>query len=403
MVNNSLHGSKNLILYLDYATLPALNQLMHFIDHFEDKESLRLFGLFRFNLPESIKNYFPENHIYITQRGNEHINDQLVFNQTLEEIIQHTDALIKLEIHLNLTHSFIMFNDILKILSRYPDKVSFKHLHLYDDGSGNYVKLHQAMLDKNFEEELRSELHLIKTDKKFKNNTINFYFFNEFLPTTYHLLRPDYFKNNSKLNNLWEYLSDKQVKMTYFDHARNWSYSQQFLFLELLNVSLTEFNDSLNSLLHHSLFIGTTTLFINEKALKDEQKSMNEIILNSLHDPLHPQYIPEKLAYKKHPADYQNEYLLTQKYSDIKIISNKIPLEVFLIFGMMPKKTFGHASSILLSLPQERIGKVIFNLGHNIPSHQITEQKMLANVLLELNIIKPEQILTWKDFKIDGI
>lgn len=42
--------TKNVEVYLDYATIPTLNYFYHFTENKDDIETIRLFGLGRFNI-----------------------------------------------------------------------------------------------------------------------------------------------------------------------------------------------------------------------------------------------------------------------------------------------------------------------------------------------------------------
>lgn len=43
---------KNVEVYLDYATIPTLNYFYHFTENKDDIETIRLFGLGRFNISQ---------------------------------------------------------------------------------------------------------------------------------------------------------------------------------------------------------------------------------------------------------------------------------------------------------------------------------------------------------------
>lgn len=131
-------------VFIDPATIPSINYFLHFSENYQDYDTIRIFGLQRYSIPEHIKKYYSEEKL-------------ISFNITCydhHDLHNHFFSIINkyskvdLTFHLNLSYStsdlitMLLFCFILK-----HKFVSIK-LEIYDEGSlGPYFLYHLSKMD----------------------------------------------------------------------------------------------------------------------------------------------------------------------------------------------------------------------------------------------------------------
>ncbi|HII3712664.1 TPA: sialyltransferase [Pasteurella multocida] len=386
--------SKTITLYLDPASLPALNQLMDFTQNNEDKTHPRIFGLSRFKIPDNI----------ITQYQNIHFVE-LKDNRPTEALFTILDQYpdnIELDIHLNIAHSVQLIRPILAYRFKHLDRVSIQRLNLYDDGSMEYVDLEKEE-NKDISAEIKQAekqlSHYLLTGKiKFDNPTIARYVWQSAFPVKYHFLNTDYFEKTEFLQPLKEYLAENYQKMDWTAYQQLTPEQQAFY------LTLVGFNDEVKQSLEVQqakfIFTGTTTWEGNTDVREYyAQQQLN--LLNLFTQAEGDLFIGDhyKIYFKGHPRGSEiNDYILNNAKNITNIPAN-ISFEVLMMTGLLPDKVGGVASSLYFSLPKEKISHIIFTSNKQVKSEEDALNNPYVKVMRRLGIIDESQVIFWDSLK----
>lgn len=386
--------SKTMTIYLDPASLPTLNQLMHFTKESEDKETARIFGFSRFKLPEKITEQY--NNIHFVEIKN---------NRPTEDIFTILDQYpekLELDLHLNIAHSIQLFHPILQYRFKHPDRISIKSLNLYDDGTMEYVDL-----EKEENKDIKSAIkkaekqlsdYLLTGKINFDNPTLARYVWQSQYPVKYHFLSTEYFEKAEFLQPLKTYLAGKYQKMDWSAYEKL-SPEQQTLYLKLVG-----FSDETKQLFHTEqakfIFTGTTTWEGNTDIREYYAKQQLNLLKHFTHSEgdlfIGDQY---KIYFKGHPRGGDiNDYILKHA-KDITNIPANISFEILMMTGLLPDKVGGVASSLYFSLPKEKISHIIFTSNKKIKNKEDALNDPYVRVMLRLGMIDQSQIIFWDSLK----
>ncbi|HDR1022290.1 TPA: sialyltransferase [Pasteurella multocida] len=386
--------SKTVTIYLDPASLPALNQLMHFTQESEDKETPRIFGLSRFKLPEEITAQYKNIHFV-------EIKDHSPSTEIFTILDQYPEKL-ELDLHINAAHSIKLFQPILAYRFKHPDRISIKSLNLYDDGTMEYVDLEKEETKdiqsaiKKAEKQLSS--YLLTGKIRFANPTIARYVWQSQYPVKYHFLSTEYFEKAEFLQPLKSYLAGNYQKMDWSAYEKLTPEKQAFY------LKLVGFNDEIKPLFDTPqpkfIFTGTTTwegkTDVREYYAQQQLNLLKHFIQTEGDLFIGEQY---KVYFKGHPRGGDiNEYIL-QHTKDITNIPANISFEILMMTGLLPDKVGGVASSLYFSLPKEKISHIIFTSNKKIKSKEDALNDLYVRVMLRLGMIDESQIIFWDSLK----
>ncbi|MGC6405087.1 sialyltransferase [Bisgaard Taxon 45] len=386
--------SKVVTIYLDPASLPALNQLMDFTQKSEDKETPRIMGLSRFTLPKELTEQYPNIH-FIELKDN-HPTEELF--TVLDQYSEH----IELDIHLNIAHSFKLMRPLLAYRFEHLDRISIQHLNLYDDGSMEYVDLEKEENQDISAEIKRAEKqfsrYLLSGKIKFDNPTIARYVWHTAFPVKYHFLSTEYFEKAAFLEPLKNYLAGHYQKMDWSAYQKLAPEKQAF-YLKLVGFT-DEIKTSLEIPQAKFVFTGTTTWEANTDVREYyAQQQLN--LLNHFIKPEGDLFIGDnyKIYFKGHPKGGEiNDYILNNAPNITNIPAN-ISFEVLMMTGLLPDKVGGVASSLYFSLPKDKISHIIFTSDKQIKNKQDALNNPYVKVMRRLGIIDESQVIFWDSLK----
>ncbi|WP_101774701.1 polysialyltransferase family glycosyltransferase [Pasteurella oralis] len=386
--------AKSVTIYLDPASLPALNQLMDFTQKSDDKETARIFGHTRFKMPEEIQKQYQ----HIDMVG---IKDEKPTEELFSILDQYPESL-ELDLHMSIAHATKLIQPILAYRFKHPSRVSIRSLNLYDDGSLEYVGLENLQdvdIPKAIAQAEQQLASFLMTGKaKFDNPIVARYVWQSQFPVKYHFLSPEYFEKAAFIKPLKEYLQDNYQKMALFAY-QDLSSEKQALYLKLVG-----FNDQIKQLLETTekkfIFTGTTTW----EAKTDVREYYAQQQLNLLKHFTQPNgelFIGDdyKVYFKGHPkGDEINEYILNNAKDIINIPAN-ISFEILMMTGLLPDKVGGIASSLYFSLPKEKISHIIFTTNKQVKSKEDALNNPYVKVMQRLGIIDESQVIFWDTLK----
>ncbi|MDO4224007.1 MAG: hypothetical protein Q4D05_08295 [Acinetobacter sp.] len=387
-----MHATQRIDAYLDFATIPTLHYFLHFIEHMQQTDIIRLFGLSRFKIPESIIHAYPQGTIqycHVQPAQQEAFNDLLAHN-----LAQYTA--VDLHLHLNHFHAFEMFPPLLQIIEHYQAHIQSVKLYFYDDGSEGVVNLHHIC------QQLEDIPHVIEYAKQHHYDflrqgtaysdlkAIGRYLWQHIFPSEYHLFNSELVKQTPILQQLIPHYHDMD-----FERVQHLSKEQKDIFYQLCNVQSQKI-EQLVQASHQITFIvltGTTLFDMNEQ---------QEQFLERIHTQLLQQYRNANIdtqqaiiCFKGHPhSAHINQRLKTIFADRIAFLPDEIPLELFFIAGLKVQHMAGFASSSYFSCPKQAIGHVFFLSQDEhgfIPQYIAQGQHSLKRIMLDLAYVQPHQ------------
>ena len=380
---------KKITLYLDHATLPALGQLIHFLQN-KEEDTFRIFCYNRFPLLENVIKYEMGINAFFF---NVPLNSAWAYCPENVLTLLNDYALeeyISLEIHANLGHSLTLISPITQLAQKNKN-IHIDHLHLYDDGSKEYLDL-ESLKHTNLHYLLNISLmdmhaYLKKAGVTLTNPIIAQYLGGHFYPTTYHLLKKDYFIKTDFIQPIFQQIEQNCLSIDFSE--RTLSAQNKDCLCKMVGL-----NESLQNKLKQShkgfMFIGGITMYLDceidyaNELLKIAQKSTSGNY-DALFFKGHPTYLSDKFNYP-----------ILQTINNIIEIPKELPTEVLLITGLLPSKVGGINSSIFFSLPSENIEHIVFT-DKKYYHHEISNQKFI-DILLRTECVKEEQLFSWYDF-----
>ncbi|AKO30250.1 hypothetical protein A6046_03050 [[Haemophilus] ducreyi] len=352
---------QNLEIYLDYATIPSLAYFMHFIQHKDDVDSIRLFGLARFDIPQSIIDRYPANHLFYHNIDNRDLT--AVLNQ-LADILAQENKRFQINLHLNLFHSIDLFFAIYPIYQQYQHKISTIQLQLYDDGSEGIVTQHSLCKIADLEQLILQHKNVLlelltKGTANVPNPTLLRYLWNNIIDSQFHLIS-DHFLQHPKLQPLKRLL--KRYTILDFTCYPRFNAEQKQLLKEILHIS-NELENLLKLLKQHNtfLFTGTTAFNLDQEKL-DLLTQLHILLLNEHQNPHSTHYIGNNylLLIKGHANSPALNHTLALHFPDAIFLPANIPFEIFAMLGFTPNKMGGFASTSYINYPTENINHLFF-------------------------------------------
>lgn len=133
-------NTQKICVYLDYATIPTLNYALHFAENFADKETIRLFGLSRFSIPDSLIQRYPDGIVQFYPNQNKDFSSLLAALIGCVQKNQRQQRQCEIELHFNLFHYHFILPPFINFYLKYRDDCTIK-LKCYDDGSEGVAAL----------------------------------------------------------------------------------------------------------------------------------------------------------------------------------------------------------------------------------------------------------------------
>lgn len=378
-------------VFIDPATLPTINFFMHFAESCDDKDTIRLFGLQRYEIPLKIQKSYPEG---IIKSCLINVNDFKNIHSLLEQTIKEQKN-IELTVFLNISYCLHSFIPIWNIYCENREKILSLNLELYDEGSLGVYELHR-LSENNVDLTHLDLANICKVQDIFtsKNSCVADYLWGSILPARYHFLNTSYLESNPKLLPLKNAISAyHKIDFTRYSRLTD---RQKVFFLSLFGISEEAINEIIALFNHQKtfLFIGTVIF--------DEEQTM---LMWNVHLQLLREYISKsgkyylgsddyRIIYKAHPATgFEN--IIKKVYPDVVFIPSDIPLELLFMLGLMPDKIGGFASSSYFSIPQSHISDVTFitkrdeNERNKLEHYR--QQYRLRNIFIELGLLTEAQ------------
>lgn len=388
--------------YLDYATIPTLAYFLDFIQQWQDKETIRLFGLARFEISDRVLADFPAGVVQFYKVVD--TSEPQHFHLAFQSLLENSSKPLDITLHLNAFHSIAMLRTLWRILERYSYKLANIQLKLYDDGSEGAVNLYKLSQNADWMNEMLAKPASDVRNYVFSNyrdwdiESIFRYRLHTLLPTTYYLFDTQILTNFSPLATLESSLPNYQKMPTIVGNSLD--AEQTAHLLQLLNVE-SEYIQRLVNLSRQMpsfLFTGTTVFW-------DKGYEKHEL-LEQLHAELLIHYTSEQSSlfagkdllflFKGHPASEAMNSRLKEQFSEkFGFLPDDIPLEIFLLLGLKPTLVGGFASTSYFNLAPEQIHSAFFitddPLGQLAYPHLYQGQSNLREVLLALGHLKQSQ------------
>lgn len=396
---------QNVEIYLDYATIPSLNYFFHFVENYQDKDTIRLFGLGRFAISQKVTSKFPEGKIFFETAK---VGEQDKFNQVFYNIVSNAKNKLRVNLHLNLFHSLQMLVPLLRIYFKFKDQFKSFHLFFYDDGSEGCATLYS--LNKNDKLD-----HIVYNQKQklveFKdtlnlnilNNDVLRYLWNNVLPSHYYLLETSLLEKHNLSSLKQEGLTGNVSKISFGNYA-HFNDEQKSLLFDMLGI-----DHNLENQIHHILgshktflFTGTTIFDSNDETdsllAKMHINAINYFINKNIDD-FEENYL---FLYKGHPNAEKINKFVRDTFKNMIFIPSELSFEILYLLGLRPTKMGGFASSSYFNLNSDMISDLIFLSSPHEQERQKNRlfniQYELAEVLKELGYIENKQIHYYQQF-----
>lgn len=380
---------KKIEVFIDHTTMPVINFFLHFAERYNDLDTIRLFALRRYNIPQSIEERYPNvQSCFIT------CDDYSAIYSLFSETIDKYEN-IDVTFHLNVSHAINAFAPLWIICSLCKRKFSNIQLELYDEGSLGVFNLYNFLesgisIDELIAQNLEGVENFAESFKlDFRNRTIVNYLLNHVVPTTYHLLNTACLDKYNEFSSLRESIG--MYKQMDFNRYKSLNSEQKNIFLELFGLGV-DFEDSLKKMFSAE----KTFLFIGNVIFDEKKKNlMVNSQMNMIREYIDCQgkyYLGSDnyvVLYKSHPAATWMEDIIKFIYPNVVFIPSSIPIELIFMMGYFPDKIGGFASSSYFSIPKERIHDIVFMTNENdsLDDDYHHEQYKLRNIFIELGII----------------
>ncbi|HIF9111046.1 TPA: PKD domain-containing protein [Photobacterium damselae] len=383
-------------VYIDHASLPSLQQLIHIIQAKDEYPSNQRFVSWK-RVTINADNASKLNIRTYPLKGN---NTSPEMVAAIDEYAQSKNRL-NIEFYSNTAHSFNNLASIIQSLYN-KDNVTISHVSLYDDGSAEYVNLYQWKDTPNKIEVLERDISLLDdylagTSPDTPKGMGNRYNWHKLYNTDYYFLRKDYLDIEASLHDFRDYLGSS-VKQMPWDEFAKLSDSQQTLFLDIVGFDKEQLQQQYSqSPLPNFIFTGTTTWAGGETKEFYAQQQVN--VINNAISETSPYYLGEDydLFFKGHPAGGVINDIILGSFPDMINIPAKISFEVLMMTDMLPDTVAGIASSLYFTIPADKVNFIVFTSSDTITDREEALKSPLVQVMLTLGIVKEKDVLFWAD------
>lgn len=386
---SSFSFAKKVVLYIDQATLPMMQQVMHFVQH-QDPENAYGFAFSRVNLNPELFTHLPDHHL-----SNMKEDEYKFFNNFLLELFEKYKESLELEIHSNLLWSLRNIIPLIKLTKENPNIV-IKQLYLYDEGGAEYELL-ESYRDKDINQELINQgkilASFIQTGEQPKDSSqLIRYIFSNHYPTNYLFLKPNYINQEAFLAPLREIFSKNKAEINLFDFNQfnNLSPEKQKQYFSYLNINSSKiptFSENNKNV----IFIGTNPLGF-DRSIDTASKFQINLIKHYL-DKNNPLYVGDnaKFFFKGHPSGTEVNQNIAKAFPNISVIPPEVPFEILLMMNAKIDLVTGMNSSVFFNFPSEKIGAIFFTDKQGKTLEEI-KQHPLARIFKQLCELQDQQI-----------
>lgn len=391
--------TQKICVYLDYATIPSLNYILHFAQHFEDQETIRLFGLSRFHIPESVIQRYPKGVVQFYPNQEKDFSALLLALKNILIEVKQQQRKCEIELHLNLFHYQLL---LLPFLSLYLDTQDYCHLTLkfYDDGSEAISALQELALAPELAAQIQFEKQQfdeLVVKKSFKLSLLSRYFWGKLFESEYIWFNQAILQKAELQILKQEISSSRQMDFAIYQQMSD---EQKQLVLEILNIDLNKVA-YLKQLMENQpsfLFLGTTLFNITQET-KTWLMQMHVDLIQQYCLPS-GQFFNNKAGYlcfyKGHPNEKEMNQMILSQFKNLIALPDDIPLEILLLLGVIPSKVGGFASSALFNFTPAQIENIIFFTPRYFEKDNRLHatQYRLMQGLIELGYLDAEKSVT---------
>lgn len=391
--------TQKICVYLDYATIPSLNYILHFAQHFEDQETIRLFGLSRFHIPESVIQRYPKGVVQFYSNQEKDFSALLLALKNILIEVKQQQRKCEIELHLNLFHYQLL---LLPFLSLYLDTQDYCHLTLkfYDDGSEAISALQELALAPDLAAQIQFEKQQfdeLVVKKSFKLSLLSRYFWGKLFESEYIWFNQAILQKAELQILKQEISSSRQMDFAIYQQMSD---EQKQLVLEILNIDLNKVA-YLKQLMENQpsfLFLGTTLFNITQET-KTWLMQMHVDLIQQYCLPS-GQFFNNKAGYlcfyKGHPNEKEMNQMILSQFKNLIALPDDIPLEILLLLGVIPSKVGGFASSALFNFTPAQIENIIFFTPRYFEKDNRLHatQYRLMQGLIELGYLDAEKSVT---------
>ncbi|MGF1708925.1 PKD domain-containing protein [Enterovibrio baiacu] len=385
-------------IYLDHASLPSLNQLMHMMStHEENEERKRFVSWARLSIDEQ----------YILEKLNIEMIP-LSGNNTSPKLIEmlETEILsvnrLNVELFSNTLHSMPNLKPIINKISDLNENVTIKKIRLYDDGSADYVNLYNWKNTPNKIQNLEDDIEVTKDYLSGKSDKAPYYIharynWHKLYETEYLFLRPDYFSLEKDLNDMMNYLGSS-LTASDWDRFNTLSEESKEMFLQVVGFDKKSIDDQYNASPNDNfVFTGTTTWGDGNDKDFFAQQQVN--VINNAINETSPLYLGKDydLFFKGHPRGGEINDKIIASFDNMQNIPASVSFEILMMTNSLPDKVAGIASSLYFTIPNENVGFIVFTSSDSVTDKEEAMKSPLVQVMLKLGIVKEDTVLFWSD------
>lgn len=387
-------------VYIDPASIPALNHLLYIIDTYEENASrARFVAWSRIDVSHnsSIKKLLNIETFPLKNKND--ISDEMV--AAIKDKSLKTERL-NIELFTNAKWSMNHISTIARMLSNIKSGARISKIRIYDDGSSEYIDLYNWIESGGTASDLVSGKEALVTYLHGDSDVIpdfmrSKYNWHEIYNVDYYFIRPEYLRLESRLNGLYEHLHANLKRINY-NIFSSLSEKKQQLFLDVVGFDRVKLvHDYGLSEDDNLIFTGTTTWNVGHERQFYADQQIN--VLRNVKYSTGALYPGKKydFFFKGHPAGKDINKRIESAFDGMISIPSNISFEVLMMTGMLPDKIGGIASSLYLSLPRDKISFIVFSSTDDISNLHDAINSPLVQIMIKLNIISEHSVVFWSD------
>lgn len=355
-------------IYIDFATMPALMQMVDFIKvpkhdkkfifwrrfpNLNNRINLSEYNAIQIDLPKSESKSKNKESFDIVTKSIKKIYDN---NPDANYVI----------------HSNLWWNSLLIPILRTIPRNQVKHIHIYEDGLSNVVHSRKKhTISVNPDNNYKTNLELILNGKIEYTHKYDFAF-HTLYPVRYYFGFVDYMKKYNEFNVFINFISPENIQeIDWIRLSHSLTEDQKEVLYLLVGFDRQDYQlKTKDKMVDFFLLRGASTKV-------EEQIKTAETLLNS-HDKNRILILKEHPSLVKHNISQK----IKEKIPHALIFSKQIPFEILILADLMPDTVSGYTTSVFFSVPKERIKYYI-----------TSERDSYLSFLKELNIVTDEQVV----------
>lgn len=371
------------VFFEPYATNPALSEMVEFAKL--PKSARKLIAWHRFPNRKNVvdlKEYNAEEITIYNKEGFYGLSTQKVLQRVSQIYSENPDT--RFVFYVNLTHQNITLVPFLKILP----KKNIAHIHLFEDGYGEFFKRAHIYTNNNRPFDPDSVKKMTYAHKGLIPwETVYNISIHKLYPATYHLMHADKMSWDPNLKYLNAWWKDAHIKQIDFnDLRRTMTEEQKQTVYKLAGFDYKKFYP----LMHGK----PTVLYTFGFTFGDKKRERAELnLLASLKTGKLKQLTgdkPYRWFYKSHPSLNAKHFTaeLDALFPDMIEIPAQIPFEILILADCKPTLTAGFGSSLFYSLTADDVLAYVKRSTNDGYLKFLTKHRL----------VKPDRIFELKDF-----